>query len=113
MFDLMITGGIVIDGSGRPAFPADIGVSGDRIVAIGDLTGREAGQTLTAAGCYVTPGFIDMHTHSDETVFLTPAEAYSHISSRLVKEIFIHGGSVKGLVPPVVEARLRQKVFSK
>jgi len=72
VFDLMITGGIVIDGSGRPAFPADIGVSGDRIVAIGDLTGREAGQTLTAAGCYVTPGFIDMHTHSDETVFLTP-----------------------------------------
>lgn len=48
-----------------------------------------------------------------ETVFLTPAEAYSHISSRLVKEIFINGGSVKGLVPPVVEARLRQKVFSK
>jgi len=48
-----------------------------------------------------------------ETVFLTPAEAYSHISSRLVKEIFQHGGSVKGLVPPVVEERLRQKVFPK
>lgn len=48
-----------------------------------------------------------------ETVFLTPAEAYSHISSRLVKEIFIHGGSVKGLVPPVVEERLRRKVFPK
>jgi pantetheine-phosphate adenylyltransferase len=48
-----------------------------------------------------------------ETVFLTPAEAYSHISSRLVKEIFQHGGSVKGLVPPVVEERLRRKVFPK
>jgi pantetheine-phosphate adenylyltransferase len=48
-----------------------------------------------------------------ETVFLTPAEAYSHISSRLVKEIFQHGGPVKGLVPPVVEERLRQKVFPK
>ena len=48
-----------------------------------------------------------------ETVFLTPAEAYSHISSRLVKEIFMHGGSVKGLVPPVVEVRLRKKVFPK
>ena len=48
-----------------------------------------------------------------ETVFLTPAESYSHISSRLVKEIFIHGGSVKGLVPPIVEERLRQKVFPK
>jgi pantetheine-phosphate adenylyltransferase len=48
-----------------------------------------------------------------ETVFLTPAEAYSHISSRLVKEIFQHGGPVKGLVPPAVEERLRQKVFPK
>ncbi len=48
-----------------------------------------------------------------ETVFLTPAEAYSHISSRLVKEIFQHGGSLQGLVPPVVEERLRQKVYPK
>ena len=48
-----------------------------------------------------------------ETVFLTPAEAYSYISSRLVKEIFRHGGSVKGLVPPVVEEMLHQKVFPK
>jgi pantetheine-phosphate adenylyltransferase len=46
-----------------------------------------------------------------ETVFLMPAESYSYVSSRLVKEIFRHGGSVKGLVPPVVEKRLQQKVF--
>ena len=48
-----------------------------------------------------------------ETVFLTPAQAYGDISSGLVKEIFQHGGSVKGLVPPLVEERLRQKVFPK
>jgi pantetheine-phosphate adenylyltransferase len=48
-----------------------------------------------------------------ETVFLTPVEAYSYISSRLVKEISRHGGSVKGLVPPVVDEKLRQKVFPK
>lgn len=46
-----------------------------------------------------------------ETVFLMPAESYTYISSRLVKEIFRHGGSVKGLVPPLVEERLHQKVF--
>ena len=46
-----------------------------------------------------------------ETVFLMPAESYSYISSRLVKEIFRHGGSVKGLVPPVVDEMLQQKVF--
>jgi len=45
-----------------------------------------------------------------ETVFLTPAESYSYISSRLVKEIFQHGGSVKGLVPPLVEQWLQKKV---
>ena len=48
-----------------------------------------------------------------ETVFLMPAESYTYVSSRLVKEIFQHGGSVKGLVPPLVEERLQEKVFPK
>ncbi len=48
-----------------------------------------------------------------ETVFLMPAESYTYVSSRLVKEIVQHGGSVKDLVPPAVEARLRRKVLSK
>lgn len=42
-----------------------------------------------------------------ETVFMMPAEAYSYVSSRLVKEVFALGGSIAGLVPPAVEARLR------
>jgi pantetheine-phosphate adenylyltransferase len=46
-----------------------------------------------------------------ETVFLMPGESYTYVSSRLVREIFQHGGSVKGLVPPLVEERLQQKVF--
>jgi len=46
-----------------------------------------------------------------ETVFMMPAESYSYLSSRLVKEIFQYGGSVKHMVPPEVEGRLRQKVF--
>ncbi len=45
-----------------------------------------------------------------ETVFLLPAEAYSYLSSRLVREIARLGGSIQGLVPPVVEQRLRTKV---
>ncbi len=44
-----------------------------------------------------------------ETVFLMPAESYTYISSRLVREIFRHGGSLEGLVPPVVEQHLRRK----
>ncbi len=48
-----------------------------------------------------------------ETVFLMPAESYAYLSSRLVREIFQYGGSVKDLVPPLVEERLRHKVKSK
>lgn len=48
-----------------------------------------------------------------ETVFLVPGESYTYISSRLVREIFQNGGSVKGLVPPLVEERLRKKVLQK
>ena len=48
-----------------------------------------------------------------ETIFLMPAEQYAYLSSRLVKEIFQHGGPVKGLVPAIVEQRLRQKFSPK
>jgi pantetheine-phosphate adenylyltransferase len=44
-----------------------------------------------------------------ETVFMMPAESYSYVSSRLVKEVFQVGGAIRGLVPPLVERRLREK----
>lgn len=72
MFDVLILNGTIIDGSGRPAYKADVGIVGDRIAAIGQLAGREAGRILDAAGRYVTPGFIDMHSHSDEAAALNP-----------------------------------------
>jgi pantetheine-phosphate adenylyltransferase len=46
-----------------------------------------------------------------ETIFLMPAENYTYVSARLVKEIFRNGGSIRGLVPPLVEERLRKRVF--
>ena len=61
-----LRGGTVIDGTGAPGRPADVAVSGGRIVAIGaDLTGE---RELDAAGCVVAPGFIDIHTHFDGQV---------------------------------------------
>jgi len=65
-FDILITGGRVFDGSGNPWFFADVGIIGDRIVAIGDLSGRSAPVVIDAADRIVVPGFVDLHSHADE-----------------------------------------------
>ncbi len=64
--DLVIRHGRVVNGTGNPWFHADVGIRGDRIEAIGDLSGATARQTIDASGLIVAPGFIDMHTHVDE-----------------------------------------------
>ena len=65
MYDLKISGGLLVDGTGDPPRPADVAVAGDTIVAVGaDLPG-EAAQTIDATGQIVTPGFVDVHTHYD------------------------------------------------
>ncbi|MCB1744969.1 MAG: amidohydrolase family protein, partial [Gammaproteobacteria bacterium] len=71
-FDLIIHGGTVVDGSGAPARRADVGIRGDRIVAVGALDGAEAHQRLDASGRVVAPGFIDAHTHDDRMVLSSP-----------------------------------------
>ena len=75
MFDLLIKGGTVIDGTGEPAFRADVGISGDRIGAVGDLAAADAARTIDAAGRVVSPGFIDTHAHSDGALLLDPQHA--------------------------------------
>src|ERR1700694_2396425 len=65
MYDILITNGRVIDGAGNPWTWADVAVQNNRIVAVGKLSGAAAKQTLNADGQFVTPGFVDFHTHSD------------------------------------------------
>jgi len=70
-FDLVISGGTVLDGSGGPGYRADVAVTGGIIAAVGDLagvSGSETARRLDAAGLVVAPGFIDIHTHSDVTL---------------------------------------------
>lgn len=71
-FDLLITGGTIVDGTGEKRFEADLGIRNGRIATIGRLAGSKAKQTLTAAGRVVAPGFIDIHTHSDRTLLNDP-----------------------------------------
>ncbi|MBA2892835.1 N-acyl-D-amino-acid deacylase family protein [Nonomuraea soli] len=64
-FDVIIRGGQVLDGTGAPAFRADVAIDGDRIAAVGRLEQAEAGLVVEAAGRYVAPGFVDCHAHGD------------------------------------------------
>ena len=70
--DLVIRGGTIVDGTGAPAFPADVGIRDGRIVAIGDDVGR-GDDELDASGRLVVPGFIDIHTHYDAQVLWDPS----------------------------------------
>jgi N-acyl-D-amino-acid deacylase len=65
-FDVLIAGGRVFDGTGNPAFYADVGIRGGRIVAVGRLDGARAARRVDARGKFVAPGFIDIHSHADD-----------------------------------------------
>ena len=69
--DVVIRGGTVIDGTGRPARVADLAIDGDRVVAIGGIAGRGR-REIDASGAYVTPGFVDVHTHLDAQIAWDP-----------------------------------------
>jgi len=80
-FDLILTGGTVVDGLGNPAFRGDIGVKGDRIVAVssGALNAGDADSSVDVTGLVVSPGFIDNHSHSQTTIHEHPlAENFTH-----------------------------------
>jgi N-acyl-D-amino-acid deacylase len=71
--DLIIRDATVFDGLGGPRFSADVGVTGDRIVAVGDLGSYEGDREVDADGMALAPGFIDAHTHDDRAVLCGPA----------------------------------------
>jgi N-acyl-D-amino-acid deacylase len=71
--DLLIRGGTVIDGTGAPSVRADVAITGNKITDVGQFTGRRALRMIDARGKIVAPGFIDIHSHSDESMLVNSA----------------------------------------
>ncbi len=79
MFDVVIRGGNVVDGTGAPARRADLGIREGRIVEIGSLRSDDAAEVVDAGGYVVAPGFVDPHTHYDAQLFWDPAATPSNL----------------------------------
>ncbi len=103
-YDLLIRNGVVMDGSGRPGYAADIAIRGDRIVRIGKLKNPGGAREIDAAGMVVAPGFIDMLGQS-ETYLLIDPRAMSKVMMGVTTEITGEGESIA----PVNERLIKEQ----
>ena len=101
-YDVIIRGGHVVDGTGNPWIKADVGISGGRIARIGRLGEAQASRVIDATGQVVTPGFIDMHTHS-EYPLLYDGNAQSKIRQGVTTEVVGEVTSPGPIEGPAVE----------
>ena len=102
-YDILIRGGVLLDGSGAAGKPGDLAIRDGRIAAVGGDLGGDAAQVIDAEGLAVAPGFIDIKTHSDFTLPINP-KAESKVRQGVTTEIIGHCGfSVAPVLPGKVE----------
>lgn len=102
-YDLIIRNGRVVDGSGRPAFNADVAITGDRIARIGNLGGVKAQRVIDAKGQVVAPGFIDMLGQSESFLLIDP-RGMSKVMMGVTTEITGEGESIA----PINERQIKE-----
>jgi N-acyl-D-amino-acid deacylase len=102
-FDLVITNGHIIDGTGSPWYSGDIGIRDGRVAAIGNLTAAPRKRTIDAAGKVVAPGFIDMLGQSELSILVEP-RLPSKIYQGITTEITGEGGSIAPLNDAIIQA---------
>src|SRR3989454_6461229 len=102
-FDLVITNGHIIDGTGSPWYSGDIGIRAGKIAAIGNLTDQPRTRTIEAQGMVVAPGFIDMLGQSELTILVDP-RLPSKIYQGITTEITGEGGSIAPLNSAIIQA---------
>jgi N-acyl-D-amino-acid deacylase len=103
-YDLLIRNGLVIDGSGRPGYRADVAINGDRIAGVGKLKSATGAREIDAAGMVVAPGFIDMLGQS-ETYLLIDPRAMSKVMMGVTTEVTGEGESIA----PVNERLIKEQ----
>jgi N-acyl-D-amino-acid deacylase len=109
MLDVVIRGGRVVDGSGAPWVRADVGIAGQRIAAVGDLSAADAETTIDATGKIVAPGFVDCHSHSDWSL-LANRDCESTLKMGVTTEIVGNCGMSYAPVSPLNRSRLETDV---
>src|SRR5437667_103777 len=105
-FDIIIKGGMVYDGSGGPPRRADVGIKGDRIAVVGNLSRATAATIVDAKGLAVAPGFINMLSHSESSLFRDP-RSLSEIKQGVTTQIF--GELSMGPLNDEMKRRLREQ----
>ena len=111
MYAIVIKNGEVIDGSGRISFHSDIAVWDGYIVKIGSAIEGSAREIIDASGCVVCPGFIDINSHSDFSLYSNP-KAESKVMQGITTEIIGHGGHSLGPIHPSYLSELKEYTHS-
>jgi N-acyl-D-amino-acid deacylase len=106
-FDVVIRGGTVYDGTGSPGRRADVGIRGDRIAGVGDLSDTPATTVIDATGLAVAPGFINMLSWSTESL-LVDGRSQGELREGVTTQIFGEGSSMGPLTPEMKRRAIEQ-----